>query len=138
MKLRRIVYTSQATEHLNKRSLLDLMHTSRAYNTIDEISGVLMHKNGYFLQIIEGQSDVVDNLFARLLSDTRHNKVNMILDSSVDSRLFPNWSMGCADFDDPELSMIPGINIDFSEPQLIEDLINRLPEVAIYLQEVLD
>ena len=120
MALRRIVYTSQASEKFSKRSLLDLLHESRAFNAIDNISGVLMHKNGYFLQVIEGNSEVIDNLFKRLLKDSRHKKIKKVLDSTVNSCLFLNWAMGCADFDDPELSFIPGIRTDLSDPTVIE------------------
>ena len=138
MVLRRIIYTSQASEKFSKRSLLDLLHESRAFNTIDNISGVLMHRKGCFIQVIEGKSEAVDNLFTRLLQDPRHNKVKMIHDSSVESRLFSNWAMGCADFDEPELSLIPGIRTDLRDPQVIKDLIIRLPEIATYLQENID
>ncbi|RED43955.1 FAD-dependent sensor of blue light [Winogradskyella eximia] len=138
MSLRQIIYTSQASEQFNKRSLLDLLHTSRGYNTIDNISGVLMHRDGYFLQIIEGEQDVIEDLFQRLNNDTRHKNIKMILDRSVESRLFSNWAMGCADFDEPELSMLPGIRTDLSNPEVIEDLIIHLPEIADFLLDKLD
>ena len=138
MALRRIIYTSQASEKFSKRSLLNLLHESRAFNTIDNISGVLMHRKGSFLQVIEGESEVGDELFKRLLKDPRHNEVRLILDSTVDSRLFSSWAMGCADFDEPELSLIPGIHTDISDPKVIEDLIIRLPEIATILHEILD
>ena len=138
MALRRIVYTSQALEQFNKRSLLDLLHDARAFNKIDNITGVLMHRKGNFLQIIEGESENVANLLTRLLSDPRHNKIKIIVDSSVDRRLFSNWTMGCADFDKPELSLIPGIRTDLSDPQVIKDIIIRLPEIADFLLENLD
>tara|TARA_R110002074_G_scaffold257269_7_gene429767 strand:+ start:7520 stop:7936 length:417 start_codon:yes stop_codon:yes gene_type:complete len=135
MALRRIVYTSQASEKFSKRSLLDLLHESRAFNAIDNISGVLMHKNGYFLQVIEGNSEVIDNLFKRLLKDSRHKKIKKVLDSTVNSCLFLNWAMGCADFDDPELSFIPGIRTDLSDPTVIESIIIKLPEIAFFFLE---
>ena len=138
MALRRIVYTSQALKQFSKRSLLDLLHDARAFNTIDNITGVLMHRKGNFLQVIEGESENVGDLLTRLLSDPRHYKVKIILDSSVDRHLFSNWTMGCADFDKPELSLIPGIRTDLSDPQVIEDIIIRLPEIAAFLLENLD
>lgn len=55
------------------------------------------------------------------------------MDTSVDSRHFSNWAMGCADFDKPELSFIPRIRTDLSDPQVIEDIISRLPEIAALL-----
>lgn len=133
MKCRRIIYTSQSTKQFNKRDLLDLLHDSRAFNTMDNISGVLMHKNGLFLQIIEGKSKDLENLIERLRRDTRHNNLKIIDDQLVEDRIFANWSMGCADFDDPTLSLIPGIRTDLSDPTVINNLITNLPELVTLL-----
>jgi hypothetical protein len=138
MELRRIAYTSHAIEQFSKRNLLDLLHYARAFNKIDNITGVLMHRKGAFLQVLEGSSEDVGDLLSRILSDPRHNKIKIILDASVDRRLFSNWTMGCADFDKPELSLIPGIRTDLSDPQVIKDIIFRLPEIAFFLLKKLN
>jgi len=137
MVLRRIVYTSQALKMFSKRNLLDLLHDARAFNTIDNITGILMHREGNFLQVVEGDSENIENLITRLLIDPRHNNVQIISDSSVSRRLFKNWAMGCADFDRPELSFIPGVRTDLNDPEVVEDIIDRLPEVATILLEKL-
>ena len=138
MVLRRIVYMSKTSGHFSKRNLLDLLHESRVYNIIDNIGGVLIHKKGCFFQIIEGESEVIGNLLTRLLRDPRHSELKVIIDSTVDSRLFSNWTMGCQVFDEPELSLIPGIRTDLNDPKVIEDLITRLPEIAAFLIESLE
>jgi hypothetical protein len=138
MELRRIAYTSQAIGQFSKRNLLDLLHYARAFNKIDNITGVLMHREGAFLQVLEGSSEDVGDLLSRILSDARHHKIKIILDASVDRRLFSNWTMGCADFDKPELSLIPGIRTDLRDPQVIKDIIFRLPEIAFFLLKKLD
>ena len=138
MQFRRLAYTSSAKTEFNKRLLLDLLHDSRAYNTIDNISGVLIHKQGFFLQVIEGEPEAVNNLLKRLMIDPRHHKLKIIYDCSADKRLFSNWAMGCADFDQPELSMMPGILQDLTNPNIIEELISRLPEIAALLRKTLN
>lgn len=138
MVLRRIIYTSKASEPLSKRGLLDMHHESRVFNSIDNISGVLMQREGTFIQVIEGDSENVDDLFTRIQNDSRHKEIKLIQDSSAASRLFSNWAMGCVDFDEPELSLIPGIRTDLSDPQVIEDIVIHLPEIATYLLENLD
>ncbi|WP_452226219.1 BLUF domain-containing protein [Lacinutrix cladophorae] len=135
MKLRRLVYSSQATTPFSKRDLLNLLHDSRGYNTIDNISGVLMHSKGFFIQVIEGEPEIIDDLLFRIRKDSRHTKIKIIYDNLVNNRLFKNWAMGCADFDDPSLSMLPGITTEFSNPKVMEDLINKLPETANFLIE---
>jgi len=135
MKLHRLVYTSQATILFTKRELLDLLHESRGFNMVDNISGVLMHKQGYFLQVIEGQPEAIDNLISRLEKDPRHSNIKILYKSIIFERLFQNWAMGCADFDDPALSMLPGLRTDLADSKVVEDLVNRLPEVANFLIE---
>jgi hypothetical protein len=135
MVLKRTIYTSKAKKQFNKRNLLDLLHDSRAYNKIDSISGVLMYRQGIFLQVIEGESEIIDDLLTRIKRDPRHSEFKIIFDSSVNSRFFSNWAMGCADLDQPELSFIPGIRTDLSDPEVIENLINNLPEVATFFLE---
>ena len=138
MSLRRLAYTSQATAPFNKRALLDLLHDARAFNSLDQISGLLMHSQGHFLQILEGEPEAIDDLLARLSRDPRHSTPKIILDGPAGSRLFSQWSMGCADFDDPALSLLPGIRTDLADPAVIEDLISRLPEISDTLHALLD
>ena len=94
-----------------------------------------MHRNGYFLQVLEGEPDSIDNLLARLRRDARHEDLKIIHDSSVVSLLFSNWAMGSADLESPELSLIPGLRTDLSSKEVIQDLVVRLPEIANFLQD---
>jgi hypothetical protein len=135
MKRRRVIYTSRAVKDFSKRELLDLLHDARAYNSVDKICGVLMHRNGYFLQVLEGEPEAIDNLLVRLIRDTRHADLKIIHDSSVDSLLFSNWAMGSADLESPELSLIPGLRTDLSSKEVIQGLVIRLPEIANFLQD---
>ena len=135
MKCRRVIYTSRAVKDFSKRELLYLLHDARAYNSVDKICGVLMHRNGYFLQVLEGEPEAIDNLLVRLIRDTRHADLKIIHDSSVDSLLFSNWAMGSADLESPELSLIPGLRTDLSSKEVIQGLVIRLPEIANFLQD---
>lgn len=57
------------------------------------ITGILCYRRGCFFQIIEGDDDVVDQLFLKIQSDSRHEQVNVILDISITQRFFSLWSM---------------------------------------------
>ena len=113
--------------------MLDLLHESRAYNALDGITGVLLHRQGHFLQVIEGDSDPAGSLFERILRDSRHKNITRISDEEVQDRLFSEWAMGCADFDDPELEFMPGVRTDLGDPEVIQNLMSNLPEMAAYL-----
>lgn len=137
MNLRRVVYTSIASEAFDKRQLLDMLHQARSYNAVDEISGVLMHREGEFFQVIEGESTKVEDLLERIQNDPRHNSMEIIHDDFAEARLFPEWSMGCADFDQPELAFLPGVRGNLSNQTVSLELNAQLPEVATHLKQAL-
>ncbi|GAK93478.1 hypothetical protein JCM19298_2197 [Nonlabens ulvanivorans] len=43
--------------------------------------------------------------------------------------------MGCADFNDPSLSMIPGILRNFENPKVAHQLSDQLPAIANFLHD---
>ncbi|WP_171493768.1 BLUF domain-containing protein, partial [Acinetobacter seifertii] len=50
--------------------------------------------NGYFLQYIEGEKELVKSLFYKsIFRDVRHQNCKIIFLESLEHRLFKNWSM---------------------------------------------
>lgn len=96
--MRQLLYTSEETQCLSFSEIHQLLLEARRWNSKNGITGLLLHApNGRFIQLIEGDADKIDALFARICSDRRHDSVSILLDEDVDDRLFPNWEMGFAD-----------------------------------------
>lgn len=57
------------------------------------ITGLLLYRNGRFIQIIEGPKNAVENVYSSIASDHRH-KVQMFTKSTIYSRAFAQWSLG--------------------------------------------
>ena len=55
---------------------------------------VFDHQN--FLQAIEGKREPVNQLFAKLMRDTRHANIVLLSYGEIESRQFAQWSMGYA------------------------------------------
>ena len=128
--LRRIIYTSVATLPLNQRSLLDLLHEARGFNTIDNITGLLIHDDGRFLQVVEGPPEPIAKLVVRLKRDTRHTLFEIHGDVRVDTRLFSDWAMGLGELTDSTLAFLPGFVSEAVKRGRLDELIERLPELA--------
>ncbi|MGB1110155.1 MAG: BLUF domain-containing protein, partial [Gammaproteobacteria bacterium] len=77
MSLRRIAYTSFASKPFSERELIDLLHDARAFNAIDGITGLLIHRTGEFFQIVEGEPTALDDLLDRLQLDSRHHSLTI-------------------------------------------------------------
>jgi hypothetical protein len=67
-----LVYTSTARSPLSDTELKDILRVARANNAREGITSVLLHHRGAFLQVLEGEEDVVEAKFARIGRDQRH------------------------------------------------------------------
>ncbi|GAA3929180.1 BLUF domain-containing protein [Hymenobacter algoricola] len=89
-----IVYQSCAVGHPSLAELRQLLRQARANNDQLGITGLLLYGNDSFLQVLEGEAAVVQNLYARIRADYRHAQVVTLADGGIADRIFPNWSMG--------------------------------------------
>ncbi|MCQ8896787.1 BLUF domain-containing protein [Limnobacter humi] len=90
----RLLYFSQAKPHANSALLDDILRTSRKNNATLDITGVLVHGGGMFMQVLEGPEAVVLRLYVKILDDKRHTDSRVIHITPTSTRLFPNWTMG--------------------------------------------
>lgn len=96
--LHRLVYCSRQTPEV----AADLDHvigkivsTSIANNRVDDLTGLLMTAQGYFLQALEGREAFVRTTYGRITADPRHFELTLICAGPADARLFGEWNM-CA------------------------------------------
>lgn len=89
-----IVYVSAATQPFSPAELDALLEKSRTNNTRDGISGVLLYRDGDFLQVLEGPEEAVRRTYERISRDRRHGGVIVLDESEIDERNFGEWSMG--------------------------------------------
>ena len=55
--------------------------------------GVLLHCDGTFLQVVEGEESVLANLYAKICVEHRHQSVIKLADKEIKARSFADWSM---------------------------------------------
>lgn len=89
-----LLYVSGASREMSERDLEEILHTSRANNRRNDITGMLMWADGVFIQILEGEADRVRRLVARIQGDPRHCYFMVMHEQTTDKRLFSDWSMG--------------------------------------------
>lgn len=86
-----LAYMSASTPRSPDVHTLSRQPSSR--NFAEEITGVLLHRNGHFLHIIEGPKEYVENLFLRIIADDRHKNLHLIFRKIVTRRQFSSSSM---------------------------------------------
>jgi hypothetical protein len=104
-----LVYVSSATTHFSKAELLELLTKSRTKNSALGITGMLLYKDGNFMQMLEGEDDPVRQLFETIVKDPRHHNSIVLIDELAETAFFADWSMGFRD-----LRHCNKINLSFS------------------------
>ena len=103
-----LVYTSQAVTALSGAELLAQLPVYRQKNLRLAVTGLLLYKDGEFMQALEGDEATVRALFARISQDPRHERVHLLTTVEVPRRQFPQWSMGFKNLDEIDIRTVPG------------------------------
>ena len=89
-----IAYVSVATAPMLETDVAALLTKARANNERDGITGALIFHGGRFIQIFEGDDDMVRRRFAEISADPRHRSVQKMREKTIGARQFPQWTMG--------------------------------------------
>ena len=104
----RLIYVSTARELMDKDALLGILAKAREKNARLGITGMLLYKDGNFLQLLEGEERIVRGIYETIARDTRHFDTMITMEEAVNERMFTEWSMGFHDLSDPALQSLPG------------------------------
>jgi Sensors of blue-light using FAD len=92
--LRQLIYVSTTTRRYSADEMSALLDQCRRNNKRDGITGMLLYKDGHFMQALEGEPGVLARAFDRILADERHRDAIAVLDRMGTGRDFADWSMG--------------------------------------------
>ena len=76
--------------------LEDILNVARQKNHLSDISGMLLYDHEGFLQVLEGDAQVLSDLLLSIGQDTRHKRVRLLEFREVAQRHFGDWAMGFA------------------------------------------
>ncbi|MFO1417978.1 MAG: BLUF domain-containing protein [Methylotetracoccus sp.] len=116
MSLCSLIYVSQAAKPMSDDDLKILLQFARQKNERLGITGMLLYRDGFFMQALEGQHETVDALFERIRQDPRHRDVLRIYRDPVKARSFPDWTMGFNKVDDETLVNMEGFTEFMDHP----------------------
>ncbi|HEY0055971.1 MAG TPA: BLUF domain-containing protein [Pedobacter sp.] len=88
-----LIYRSEVSNQMPEEELINLLEQSRKRNKSINITGMLLHFNNRFLQLLEGEQTDLKTLYADICKDSRHKNVVTLKEGTSENRLFPDWSM---------------------------------------------
>ncbi|WP_248723797.1 BLUF domain-containing protein [Seonamhaeicola sp. ML3] len=92
--IKTICYLSDSIAHESMEKLETLYLKARANNKKNNITGVLIYNNLNFLQVLEGEEEVVNATFDRIRFDRRHRNIFEVINTTVDVRIFEDYNFG--------------------------------------------
>jgi hypothetical protein len=87
------VYVSAATDLFREDEILEILRLARLNNEKLDITGMLLYREGNFLQVLEGPASAVDSLIQKIKRDPRHQGLILMSRKKIDERQFADWRM---------------------------------------------
>jgi hypothetical protein len=95
-----LIYHSYASIDFGIDDLLKMLIDARISNERKNVTGMLLYHDAQFLQMLEGDKQILQELSDRIFEDPRHYGAIQLSFDRVDARDFLSWSMGFANLDE--------------------------------------
>lgn len=95
-RLVRLIYYSHPCHGISQSQLSDILMEARDRNSREHITGMLAFSPTYFMQVIEGTVEPINDLYRDLIRDERHQRLRLVSYVPIEGRLFSGWSMALA------------------------------------------
>ena len=119
-------YVSTETGDLGSDGMVDLLIKARRFNTSRDITGLLLHRDRSFYQVLEGAEDIVRQTFDSIEKDKRHTAIDVLFEGEVDEREFPDWQMGFLNLDGVDIETLQGYSDFLSREDNAKDFLENL------------
>jgi hypothetical protein len=90
----RLLYASRAAEPVTADLVDSILRSSHTHNPALGITGVLCYGGEVYMQVLEGGRSAVNNLYNKIVRDSRHREVMLLLYEEIAERRFAGWTMG--------------------------------------------
>ena len=94
VELRQLVYCSIATAEFHVGNINEIFTRAQKHNIAHSVTGFLIHSGNWFLQMLEGPTESIDEIYFKKISvDPRHTSLRVLVDCPVYNRNFAAWFM---------------------------------------------
>jgi len=83
-----ISYVSTANRDLNHDEVAELLDLTEIRNNNGGVNGLLIYSEGNFFEVIEGEKNMIMELFENIKEDPRHRNIMMVFEKEIDKPLF--------------------------------------------------
>jgi hypothetical protein len=88
-----LIYLSQATRPVSTKALACLVDQARQANARQHLTGALVYSNKRFIQLLEGEPAALEQTYARIRQDPRHQHLYQVAHHPIATRYFAGWPL---------------------------------------------
>jgi hypothetical protein len=88
-----VLYSSTITTKDYQKAIDDILLRARKNNDKNHLSGILLFRNGDFLQLLEGDKLNVYYTLKKIRDDERHMNMKILHEGEIPKRIFEGWQM---------------------------------------------
>ena len=85
------------------------------------ITGMLLYKDGKFMQVLEGNESAVRELYRRIQTNPSHHQIELLFEGDQPKQQFKEWSMAFYNLDESSVNSIEGYS-DYLNVSLSDEL----------------
>lgn len=112
-----LTYLSTPFRPMNNEDLMDILTAARLNNASIGVTGMLLYTGTDFIQVLEGEEQIVEDLVAQIRKDPRHKNFRIIERKKIAQREYAEWTMRFKKLVENDVRDVPGLN-NFFETDL--------------------
>jgi len=129
-RLYEVIYRSKSTTDDNGRN--DILEKAIERNSFYGITGILIHNDDWFIQVLEGPCVEVTNLINLIETDPRHCDMIVLRSRFVKDRSFSNWTMHSLELNDNDFK---NVTLNYTDSltmthEFVDSLIKRSHKIS--------
>lgn len=83
-----IIYVSTASRDLDQSEIVELLDQTEVRNNRLGVHGLLIYSEGNFFEVLEGDRDLILDLYESIKQDERHKNIITIFEQPIKDKLF--------------------------------------------------
>ena len=92
--LSQLVYVSNRKKNCTEEEIENILALCKKNNPPLDITGILLYSDTKFIQLVEGEYKVINDLYNKIKTDSRHDQSRLISIGPIQQKAFPSWHMG--------------------------------------------
>ena len=132
-----IIYSSEAATPMQTDDLQELLDHARRSNAAKGITGALVYAERIFLQILEGDKVLLQDLMAKIRRDVRHESVFVLREGEVPTAIFGRWKMAYVSATPKQVAKWAGVSAANDTTESLSETAEEQTRTAQFAQDIL-